>query len=895
MRILHFLTILAILLAFSVPAAPAAAQTATRPLPAEISPDTLYVPGEVIVGFSDAPTLEATTAQAQALAGQVGAQVVDAFANVALLQFEESADVPALVSQLSGVQGVAYAEPNYVRWIPEMQMDPTKVVGHPQPRTEVTFRLREPNGGSGTRELKLSLSELRSMKSIRNGLAVPTWPTDPGVWTQWGWYYSDAHLIWPDKAANPAVCVVDTGVDRNHPDLKILTPTGWIYRVLPGYDFVNEDANPADDNGHGTHVSGTITAVINNKKGFAGISTAKIVPAKVLSAQGWGTDFDIAQGIRYCANNTAVKVINMSLGGAGVSMTEYNALDYAINTKGKLVVAAAGNDSMAYIDWNGDNAINPGTADGPASFPAGWAVDWVCKDGTLAPSAPTTADCASGNANALAHGLLSVAAANSPWGFWNDTNGDGLVWVDVNGDTSEPPDGDPTYWSEHFWPDYCAAEFSNYGAWVEIMAPGKDIYSTVPVSYNYHDRYFWGADEDGDGYDSWSGTSMATPHVAGAAARVWSAFPSYTNAAIETKLAHGGISMFWRALAMDPQMGNAWEGYNTTYGGEAPFCWPDSTKGPLYDMTNVPYLDVAGVMNRTALWQPVSEAITGLPLAGATVMAYSGTTLKDKAIVSRDNRWVALLNLPASGGYTIKVSKAGYTNGAVDIYPGEPPQSCWPGYWGCDLWTLAIPPMGRITAVADWGWSSTDLDLYAWLPTVSSSGGVVGAGASGHLDDLGPGLLSDFPRARRNRDGGWSDWLPSESISIVPRPGFPTMPYYNQTAGDFYDFLLTDYGQLSDPTNPTSGFLNQDVFFRVWVGGKIVGFVEKAATCDTDGADNILGNADDEVWWYAGSMQFGAFTVKDQCGPAGAAPGGIWPYAASGQVIYSVPENPKGK
>jgi hypothetical protein len=295
-----------------------------------------------------------------------------------------------------------------------------------------------------------------------------------------------------------------------------------------------------------------------------------------------------------------------------------------------------------------------------------------------------------------------VGAANNWWNFWYDSNGDGLVWVDKNGDGIEPTESDPDYWNEHFWADSCAAEFSNYGAWVEIIAPGKDIYSTVPVSYNYYDKYFWGADRDGDGYDWWSGTSMAAPHVAGAAARVWSVFPAYSNSQIASQLL--SVSMFWPTHAMDPHMAKPWMGYDDTgYHGEAPFCWPDNTLGALYDMTNVPYLDVAGAMDRTAFWHMVSDAITGLPLAGATVMAYSGTTLMDRAIVSQNNGWVALINLPASLSYSIKVNKAGYTSGAVDIYPGSP-RSCWPGYKGC-WYTLSIPPKGRITAVLNWlGW-----------------------------------------------------------------------------------------------------------------------------------------------------------------------------------------------
>lgn len=810
-----------------------------------------YVPGEVVVGFAEGQTPQAYAAQASALAGTVGAQVVDAFANVALLQFAEDADVEAIAASLSGASGVAYAHPNHIRWIPEYLADPNglqkdKWIHRPSSlRTQVTFksygRGNSPFGAGKagqSEEFTLTLPQLRAMRSIRNGRSVPQWPNDAMLWYAWGWDYSNASIIWPDKALNPAVCVVDTGVDGKHPDL--------VGKVLAGKDFVNDDTKPDDDNGHGTHVAGTIAAATNNAKGFSGISTAKIVPVKVLSAQGWGTSFDIAQGIIYCANNLSVKVINMSLGGLYADQTEYNALNYAINTKGKLVVAAAGNSSTSDLH-----------------FPSGWAVDWVCKDGTDA----FGGTCASGNENTIAGGLISVGAASAPFQHWADQNEDGYLWVDTDGDGSEPVEGNPNFFDEHFYPEKCAATFSNYGAWVEVVAPGVDILSTQPVSYAFHNRYFWGADGDGDGYEWYSGTSMATPHVAGGAARAWSAFPLETNQQIAARLQTDYVYPYL-GLAMDPNMADPSLGYDdSVYAGEAPYCWPDDTHGLKYDMSNAVYLNVAGAMNRGAMVARINDAVTGLPLEKARVAAYLGTALKDQTEVSRYSPWVFLLNLPA-GNYDVKVSKAGYVSGSqllspwkIIVYPGLQTPTLYSGL------QVAIPPMNRLGAVINWWYDGTDLDLYAFLPNFSSVGGVVGPGGSGRLDDFGPGLLTDFPRARWNRDGGFGDWHGIESISIVPRPGFPTMPYYNQTAYDYYDFFLTDYD---------SGDLDQPFIFRMWVGGKVVGWVYDWPSC-----------APGEDWYYLGWMNGSVFTYFGQCGTDS-----MWPYAAGGTSIQRVPGVP---
>jgi len=113
-----------------------------------------------------------------------------------------------------------------------------------------------------------------------------------------------------------------------------------------GYDFVNNDSHPNDDDGHGTHVAGTIAQTTNNNLGVAGIAfNTTIMPVKVLSAAGSGTYAMVADGIIYAADNGAM-IINLSLGGSGPSDTLRDALAYAYN-KGVTILAAAGNDNSS--------------------------------------------------------------------------------------------------------------------------------------------------------------------------------------------------------------------------------------------------------------------------------------------------------------------------------------------------------------------------------------------------------------------------------------------------------------------------------------------------------------------------------------------------------------------
>ena len=138
------------------------------------------------------------------------------------------------------------------------------------------------------------------------------------------------------------VAVIDTGVSR----VGDLAETTFV----PGYNFIANNANAADDHGHGTHVAGTIAQSTNNKLGVSGVAYgASIMPIKVLSAGGSGSMAGIAQGIRWAADHGA-QVINMSLGGRFAVGTIANAVKYA-RGKGVTIVAAAGNDGNGSVSY----------------------------------------------------------------------------------------------------------------------------------------------------------------------------------------------------------------------------------------------------------------------------------------------------------------------------------------------------------------------------------------------------------------------------------------------------------------------------------------------------------------------------------------------------------------
>ncbi|MFQ5860600.1 MAG: S8 family serine peptidase, partial [Dehalococcoidia bacterium] len=249
----------------------------------------------------------------------------------------------------------------------------------------------------------------------------------------WGVDRIDADLAWPtSKGLGAQVAVVDTGIDLNHPDLAV--------NIAGDVNFVNPARTGNDDNGHGTHVAGTVAAD-DNGTGVVGVAPdASLYAVKVLNRRGSGWLSDVIAGIDWAVrgpdgvlgNVDDAEVINLSLGCACPSLSLQMAVDNAY-AQGTLVVGAAGNDP-----------------DEPVIYPAAFA------------------------------SVIAVSAT---------TIGDGL------------------------------AGFSSIGPEVELAAPGQSITSTYA----------------GGSYAVLSGTSMAAPHVSGAAALVF-ALGGQTNVGVRQVL-----------------------------------------------------------------------------------------------------------------------------------------------------------------------------------------------------------------------------------------------------------------------------------------------------------------------------------------------------------------------
>ncbi|TAN55393.1 MAG: hypothetical protein EPN26_05420, partial [Rhodospirillales bacterium] len=208
-------------------------------------------------------------------------------------------------------------------------------------------------------------------------------PNDPlsaskGSWgqpyaDQWwlkaiGWLKTDGTTVLPARATPVTVAVIDTGIDRRHPELlgalwtnpnasddgKSANRSG---SEINGWNFINNSSDITDRNGHGTVVAGIIAALPNNNRGIAGINPwARIMVLKVTNHANKGGSAALSGAIMYAADNGA-RVINLSVGGKGRSNAVQTAIDYAAR-KGVLVVVASGNQGIETTDFFPGGARN---------------------------------------------------------------------------------------------------------------------------------------------------------------------------------------------------------------------------------------------------------------------------------------------------------------------------------------------------------------------------------------------------------------------------------------------------------------------------------------------------------------------------------------------------------
>lgn len=225
--------------------------------------------------------------------------------------------------------------------------------------------------------------------------------------------------------------IIDSGIDYTHEDLQ----------VKGGATFVEGTTNYMDDNGHGTHVAGTVAALTNDVGVLGMAPQSDLYAIKVVDQFGGGSYSDVIAGIEWAISNN-MDIVNMSLGGTSGSKTLKTAVDNAYE-RGILLVAAAGNNGYD----------KKGTITYPAKYDS----------------------------------VVAVGAIDS-----NDNR----------------------------------ANFSSVGRDLELMAPGVGIISTVL-----------------GGYGSYDGTSMASPHVAGAAALVWEAKSGLNNIELRNVLNESALTL----------------------------------------------------------------------------------------------------------------------------------------------------------------------------------------------------------------------------------------------------------------------------------------------------------------------------------------------------------------
>ena len=397
----------------------------------------------------------------------------------------------------------------------------------------------------------------------------------------WGIADTQSDLLSDDDAANMTVCVIDSGYERANPDLNANNASGTN----------NSGTGNWYQNGgsHGTHVAGTIAAV-NNSEGVVGImpnTNVNLHIVKVFNAAGWGYTGELVDAVDTCVDNGA-KVINMSLGGAGSSNAERNSLQAAADA-GVLLIAASGNDGDATLSYPASydsvmavGALDQGrqhaefsqyTSQVEISAPGEAILSTVAGDGRLGyitlgsttygndEVVPQTHYIQSGgsftvsNVNSSANGVLAACTlSGSSYSCSNVSGNICLAERNDNQKGSNYPEINPAkacadagasgviVYSNSARPGLQNPFLvdANTDVTVPTVSVNRDLGLQLMGQLGTNANLNVVGDQD---YAYYNGTSMATPHVAGVAAIVWSNNPSCTATEVRNALKSTAIDL----------------------------------------------------------------------------------------------------------------------------------------------------------------------------------------------------------------------------------------------------------------------------------------------------------------------------------------------------------------
>lgn len=465
------------------------------------------------------------------------------------------------------------------------------------------------------RELEQEPSVLSAAPNFRRKLAART-PNDARWPELWGLRKSSAPDAWEATTGSSSVrvAVVDTGIAANHPDLA---PNVWLNVAetangadddgngyvddVQGWDFVDEDADPADESGHGTHVAGTIGARGNDGVGVAGVNWSVSLMALRAGSDIGLVDEDIIEAFEYACQNGAT-VVNGSFGGGPESFSQ-PLLDSIRACPSALFVFAAGNEGLdndvdpSYpCNFDAQNILCVAASDSGDQIP-----DWSNHGESVDLAAPGASILSSSAARVVFDESFD-AASLSGWG----TGGTG-VWSQTTEASASPPKsvtespGGPHAENARTWlrrtvpadlrgHSRCGLEWVmqsdlDWYDGVMIQVSGDQVWNELDNRWIWTGgtggAFEWWREDIGDfdgrarafvgfefmsgtdfepldgvhlddvsircyagpgvptGYESWHGTSMATPHVAGAAALLLAHRPGTGVAELRRRLLEG--------------------------------------------------------------------------------------------------------------------------------------------------------------------------------------------------------------------------------------------------------------------------------------------------------------------------------------------------------------------